>query len=317
MALSSILGDSELLKYLHSQNYYFTLNPDSDFVPLAVVSVKDNTPQVLGNITQFIKNPKETLPVVKCNEEKATLQGTGGDNDDASVKVGTSDLLTKALKFLFGLNVDVSYKGIDALSIKFKKVYSDSIPLAGLTDYLDGATATSKELTAGLCGKGKSCMIIYDTLKSNDISIAFKNKEKAATKNNVKVLLDSAGVSGSGEFSQNNDGSVSYKGEKSLTFALKGIGFYLEPSESGVTRLNIASSGGESVQVKPSRTIRSPDSPNKQQGRNRTDPVFLPTKKSQSGEFSLRDYSFTEDKNIETFSVKTNRQLMFSPDQFL
>ena len=319
MSPGSVLGNSKLMEYLEREQYYFTLNPDCDFRPLNVVTVNDEgNLNVLGRVTSFIDNPKGTLPGIQTDEEKPDLSSVIENGADASVEVGTSDLLTKALKFLFQVQLKASYTGIDAVTLTINNVRSDSIYPADLTNFLDGATVTAKNLTAKLCMKGKKCMIIYDTLKSNDISIAFKKNEKTATKNDVKILLNSAGVSGSGNFSLNNDGTVRYKGTRLLTFALKGYGFSLEPSESGgIPSANFGRS--ERDEVLSGMLYDEDKGVHHTIMYDRSGPGFGGSGKRPKGglDIDFNNLPIAKEKGQETYSVKINQQVIFSQDLFL
>ena len=230
MGNESVLGNMKLIKYLSQEGYYFTMNPDRDYTPLTVVQVPGTgSPKALGLITAFMTNLKEQLPKIQT-ESKAILSGEEGSDADASIELGTSDLLSKALKFIFNLKAEITYQGIDSVSLNFNNVTSDSIVCTGLTKYLDGVIVTENKLNQTLCKKGNNCLIIYDTLKSDDILISFKKNGEASSKTDIKFLLDSAGVSGSGKFGQKDAGTIQYKGKEPLTFALKGIGFHIEKS---------------------------------------------------------------------------------------
>lgn len=217
----------QLIQNLYKEGYIFTLNPDIDLTPMNVIQLQEQqSPVVLGPITDFIEGAPSPSIQIRTEPKPPMIDGSGSDAE-ASLEVGTSDLITKALNFIFKLNTTVSYQGFDSMEIKFNNVSSDSAYITAVHKYINGAKITSIQGIRNLCPKSKNCFIIYDILKADDIMISFKKKGKAAEKTDIKVLLNSTGVSSSGTFSENQDGTVIYKGKEPLAFAFKGLPFHI------------------------------------------------------------------------------------------
>ncbi|PKL60643.1 MAG: hypothetical protein CVV33_01640, partial [Methanomicrobiales archaeon HGW-Methanomicrobiales-4] len=222
-----MLTKSKLIQILSREEYYFTLNPDIDLAPMNVVQMIDNQyPKVLGPITGFIEKPSAP-PLQIRTEDKPDISDSMKKNADASFQVGTSELLTKYLNFIFTVNTTISYQGIDEMEIKFDTVTSDSVYIIDVHNFIGGAKITSNKGAQDLCTKDKKCFVIYDILKASEIEISFKKGGVAAQKTDIDVILKSTNFGSSGKFGENEDGKIQYKGETPLPFAFKGLPFHI------------------------------------------------------------------------------------------
>ncbi|MFH0968386.1 MAG: hypothetical protein V1862_11955 [Methanobacteriota archaeon] len=213
---------------LSKEEYYFTMNPDIDLAPMNVVQMIENKyPKFLAPISHFIDNPP-AHPLKIRTEQKPNISDSFKKDADASFKIGTSELITKYLNFIFTVNAEISYQGIDEMEIKFNTVTSDSVYITDVNNYIGDARITSNRENQNLCTKDKKCFLIYDILKAAEIDISFKKSGEAAEKTDIDVLLKSTNVGSSGKFGENKEGKIQYKGETPLPFAFKGLPFHIQ-----------------------------------------------------------------------------------------
>lgn len=222
---------SAMIGTLAHEGYYFIL-PDRDYAPLVVTKTTDDRgpPEILGPVTAFVTNPKAALPRIRTDEEKWDISDAYQDTDKASIGFTTTDLVTRVLAGLLNISIAATYSGFDSIRISYTKVTSDSIYKTEILDYLHDGMVTNNKSISRLCRKSGMCVVIYETLKAQEFSISFLNRQEAATDNEISLFLKSAGVSGTGDFSEVKDGTIHYAGTEPQTFAFKGVGFHLKKS---------------------------------------------------------------------------------------
>ncbi|WFN33845.1 hypothetical protein L1S32_08315 [Methanogenium sp. S4BF] len=222
---------SAMIGTLAHEGYCFIL-PDRDYVPLVVTKATDKNgpPEILGPVTSFVKNPKAAFPHIRTDEQKWDITDSYQDRDKASIGFTTHDLIAKVLSGMLNISIAATYSGFDSIRISYTNVTSDSIYKTEVLDYLHGGVVTDNQSISRLCRKSDKCFVIYETLKARRFSISFLNRQEAATDNDIRFFLESAGVSGTGDFSAVKDGSIHYSGKEPQTFAFKGVGFHLKKS---------------------------------------------------------------------------------------
>jgi hypothetical protein len=231
------------LGFLEGSGFSVVRLPRRDFRPLQLLSSQKKELYKLGELqTVMIPGNGIALPTLKIDEPAASISGqrTG----DLSVGVGLS-LLTNVIGAMGGgtIGLDAQYQQAKTVSFQFTDVYTDSVEIAELDQFLGGSDVNPASRHVASLLDADDVYVLTATLKSSRLTVDAKGASGASVGLSVPAIKDVVGtnltVSGTGTTSS----AVTYEGRDRLVFGFQAVrlfyddGHYtaFEPVQPGTT----------------------------------------------------------------------------------
>jgi hypothetical protein len=252
-----MICNDEPIRYLKNLGYNVVRLPKADILPLQVFVRKGDTLQPLGSIESVVVTG-ENIPVPKIKRNVKMPDISGGRTSDIGIKAGL-DILGNIIDAMGGrkTGLDFQYRNARTIAFQFQDVLGDSIEIAELDKYLNDASINpfSKQLKAYL-DQGK-IYVITSTIKSRQLSVEAKAKNKAAMEIDAAAISEVLGGQLAVKTGQSKATTIDFNGDTRLVFGFKAIrlsyknGKYLE--------FEMVEDGGVAAAVGPTGDEVGPD----------------------------------------------------------
>jgi len=208
-------------------NYIPVSSPSDDIVPLKIVLIDSNGEdskkgELFGPLANSLVGSHH-LPKIEPNKTVANFENGKISKVDSKFNI---NFLKNIFSRLIGSSVktEANYQKAETIKIFFENVRIDSVDKEELNAYLDHSKLKpSSLLKKTLTKTKKNAMIIYEIIKSNSFIVAAFDETGGALGVDFEAIKNEVEASGHISISKGVDKTLSYKGDKFLTFGFKAV----------------------------------------------------------------------------------------------
>jgi hypothetical protein len=212
---------------LNELGYNVVKLPREKINPLQVLCKNKDALEILGEIGDFVIEEKPSPPAIDRDQQAADTAGLQTDKFELNSGIG---LLKRLLSYLGAgdIKLDVDFSKTSSMQFKYENILTDNIYLRKIEKYLTAVTPDlSSRLLENINDQGE-LYIITDTLKSNGFNVEAKDSNNNTVNLDIAGLQDILKANFKIDVSKTHELTLSFKGEKSLRFAFKAVGLWLD-----------------------------------------------------------------------------------------
>lgn len=231
------------LGFLESSGFSVVRLPRRDFRPLQLLSSQKKDLYKLGELqTVMIPGNGIALPAVKVDEPAASVSGqrTG----DLSIGVGLS-LLTNVIGAMGGgtIGLDAQYQKAKSVSFQFTDVFTDSIEIAELDQFLGGSDVNPASKHVASLLDADDVYVMTATLKSSKLTVDAKGAAGGSVGLSVPAIKEVVGGNLTVSGADATSNTVTFEGRDRLVFGFQAVRLFyddgrytaFEPLQPGTT----------------------------------------------------------------------------------
>lgn len=214
--------------FLKSVGYNTIRLPRAEIRPLQILAMEGRDLTWMGDLAEvFRPEPGTTLPRITLDEQAANIQGKRTGDMNIGVALSIMGTVIGAMGGS-NLGLDVQYKAAKSASFEFNDVFSDSVSVAVLDQFLGGSNVDARSIMLGKMLDADRIYVTTRTLKSRKLLVEGRQSHGAAVTVDVPVLQGIVGgkvkVGGTGDKTT----KVTYEGPTPLVFGFQAVRLFYE-----------------------------------------------------------------------------------------